>query len=222
MVTFAGMTGRVRPESTKYTRNGRVPEARDASPESESVNQFCIGHLRERVRAPDPEAPRGAVVRDRSVGDAAKVSDRQLRRYGLQAVEIAVVEAKWRARRAAPSALTSASASRANTWGGVHGGGRTRWARATRQAAAVGRQWPRPVAGLDCMVRHHRHPFESPNSEMIEHARQGSQARPDAADPAVRTSDGSAAGQASFGIHIVDYDHTQFVDSSNPVSVVTR
>ena len=66
------------------------------------MNQFCIGHLRERVRAPDPEAPRGAVV-----GDAAKVNDRQRRRCGLQADGVAVVRAKWRARRAAPSALTT-------------------------------------------------------------------------------------------------------------------
>ena len=75
------------------------------------MNQFCIGHLRERVRAPDPEAPRGAVARDRLVGDAAKVNDRQRRRCGLQADGVAVVRAKWRARRAAPSALT--------TWLGV-------------------------------------------------------------------------------------------------------
>ena len=138
---------------SKYTRNRGCRKARDASPESESVNQFCIGHLRERVRAPDPEAPRGAVV-----GDAAQVSDQQRRRRGFQADGVAVVQAKWRPRRAAPSALDSVNASRANTLGG---GGRTGWARAPRRAAAVRRQERQPVAGLDCVVMRHRHPFES-------------------------------------------------------------
>ena len=131
---------------SKYTRNGRCRKARDASPKSESVNQFCIGHLRERVRAPDPDAPRGAVV-----GDAASVSDRQRRRCGFQADGVAVAQANWRARRAAPSAR-ALNASRANTWGG---------GRAPRRAAAVRRQERHPVAGLACVVTHHRHPFES-------------------------------------------------------------
>ena len=145
---------------SKYTRNGRYRKARDASPESESVNQFCIGHLLKRVRAPDPEAPHGAVV-----GDAAKVSARQPRRCGLQADAVAVVQAKWRAQRAAPSAR-ALNASRANTWWWGGGGGRGRTDGMGRSATPGGGcEAPRsvkPVAGLeDWVVMHHRHPFES-------------------------------------------------------------
>ena len=147
----------VHPQSQVPGKRGRQPRV---------PRQFCIlhpasyisyiRHLLERVRGPEPGASLGAVV-----GDAAQVSDRQRRRRGFQADGVAVVQAKWRPRRAAPSALDSVNASRANTLGGG-GGERTGWARnAARRAAAVRRQERQPVAGLDCVVMRHRHPFES-------------------------------------------------------------
>ena len=107
---------------SRYTRSASARKARATAPSPTSVLHPAsyisyIRHLLERVRGPVPGASPGAVV-----GDAAQVSDRQRRRPAREAVGVAVVEAKWRPRRAAPSALDSVNASRANTWVGGGGG----------------------------------------------------------------------------------------------------
>ena len=96
-----------------------IAGARKATAPAPSASQFCIEHLRERVRGLELGAPRGAVV-----GGATKVSDRQRRRPAMQADGVAEAQMKWSARRAAPSVRALNACCIRNCWGG--GGQRQR------------------------------------------------------------------------------------------------
>ena len=97
----------------------QIAGARKARAPAPSASQFCIEHLRERVRGRELGAPRGAVV-----GDAAKVSGRQRRRPAMQADGVAEAQMKWSARRAAPSVRALNACCIRNCWGGGSANGR--------------------------------------------------------------------------------------------------